>query len=248
MVRPGHGPREAARRAGRVGRPAARQGPGRGVVTAPAGSFADSLCTAARPQLELQLAHPVVRGIGAGTLDEGRFRRWLAQDYLFLLDYVRLFALAAARAPDGETLGRLVDLAHATFHDELSLHRAYAARFGLTETALERTAKSRACAAYTDFLLRTAALASFAEMVAALLPCMWGYSELGRAMAARGLPAEPRYRQWIETYADPGFAELAGWCADLLDQAAEGLGRVHLEACERAFVTALEHELAFWDV
>src|ERR671934_211977 len=94
-------------------------------------------CAAARPQLELQLAHPVVRGIGAGTLDEDRFRRWLTQDYLFLLDYVRLFALAAARAPDTDTLGRLVDLAHATFHDELSLHRGYAARFGIAERDLE---------------------------------------------------------------------------------------------------------------
>src|SRR6266511_3027211 len=133
MVRPGHGPREAARRAGRVGRPAARQGPGRGVVTAPAGSFADSVCTAAQPQLELQPAPPMVRGIGAGTLDERRFRHWLAQDYLFLLDYVRLFALAAARAPDNATLRRLIDLTHATFHDELSLHHAYATHFGMSE-------------------------------------------------------------------------------------------------------------------
>jgi thiaminase/transcriptional activator TenA len=214
----------------------------------PVGSFSRRLLESGRPYVERQLDHPTVRGIAEGTLDEHRFRAWLAQDYLFLLDYVRLFALAAARAPDAATLGRLVDLAHSTFHEELSLHRSYAARFGLTETALERTAKSRTCAAYTDFLLRTAALASFAEMVAALLPCMWGYSELGRAMAARGLPAELRYRQWIETYADPGFAELADWCADLLDRATDGLGKVHLEACERAFVTALEHELAFWDV
>jgi thiaminase (transcriptional activator TenA) len=163
-------------------------------VTAPAGGLAERLCTAARPQLELQLAHPVVRGIGAGTLDEGRFRRWLAQDYLFLLDYVRLFALAAVRAPDGATLGRLVDLAHATFHDELSLHRGYAARFGMSERDLEAAAKSPVCAAYTDFLLRTAATGDFAELVAALLPCMWGYSEIGRALQAAGPPAEPRYR------------------------------------------------------
>jgi hypothetical protein len=140
-------------------------------VTAPAagGGLAERLCTAARPQLELQLAHPVVRGIGAGTLDEERFRRWLVQDYLFLLDYVRLFALAAARAPDAGTLGRLVDLAHVTFHDELSLHRAYAARFGIAERDLETAAKSPVCAAYTDFLLRTAATGDFAETVAALL-------------------------------------------------------------------------------
>jgi thiaminase/transcriptional activator TenA len=30
-----------------------------------------------RPQLQRQLAHPTVRGIAAGTLDEGRFRAWL---------------------------------------------------------------------------------------------------------------------------------------------------------------------------
>jgi thiaminase (transcriptional activator TenA) len=216
--------------------------------TRPAGSLSERLLRIGRPWVERQLDHPTVRGIANGTLDEDRFRAWLAQDYLFLLDYVRLFALAAARAPDAATLERLVDLAHSTFHEELSLHRAYAARFGLTEARLEGTAKSRTCAAYTDFLLRTAALGSFAEMVAALLPCMWGYSELGRAIAERGLPEERRYRQWVETYADPGFAELAAWCADLLDRAAEGLGEAGLEACERAFLTGLEHELAFWDV
>jgi thiaminase/transcriptional activator TenA len=132
-----------------------------------------------------------VRGIAAGDLDPTRFRAWLVQDYLFLLDYVRLFALAAARAPDTDTLGRLVDLAHATFHEELSLHRAYAAEFGLAQVDLDRAEKSSQCAAYTDFLLRTAATAEFAEVLAALLPCMWGYSELGRSLAAAGLPAAP---------------------------------------------------------
>jgi thiaminase (transcriptional activator TenA) len=216
-------------------------------VTVAAGGLAERLMAAARPQLELQLAHPVVRGIGAGTLDEGRFRRWLTQDYLFLLDYVRLFALAAARAPDREALGRLVDLAHATFHEELSLHRAYAAEFGVAEGDLEGAAKSPVCAAYTDFLLRTAATGDFAEVVAALLPCMWGYSEIGRALAAAGPPAEPRYRQWVQTYADPGFADLAAWCAGLLDRVAAGLPAERVVACERAFRTSLDHELAFWD-
>ncbi|HEV8371758.1 MAG TPA: transcriptional regulator, partial [Actinomycetota bacterium] len=131
-----------------------------------------------RPQLQRQLAHPTVRGIAAGTLDEGRFRAWLIQDYLFLLDYVRLFALTAARAPDTDALGRLVDLAHSTFHQELSLHRSYAAEFGLTEADLDGADKSPVCAAYTDFLLRTAATADYPEVLAALLPCMWGYSEL----------------------------------------------------------------------
>ena len=93
-----------------------------------------------------------------------------------------------------------------------------------------------------------AATADFAEGLAALLPCMWGYSELGRALAAKGLPAEPRYGRWIQTYADPEFAGLAAWCAALLDRAADGLPAARLAACERAFLTSLRHELAFWDV
>jgi thiaminase (transcriptional activator TenA) len=205
------------------------------------------LFTLGQPNLERQLAHPTVRGIAAGDLDPTRFRSWLIQDYLFLLDYVRLFALAAARAPDTDTLGRLVDLAHSTFHEELSLHRAFAAEFGLAEVDLDRAEKSPVCAAYTDFLLRTAATAEFAEVLAALLPCMWGYAELGRAMAATGLPTEPRYRRWIETYADPDFAALAAWCADLLDRTADGLPAARLAACQRAFLTSLRHEHAFWD-
>ena len=200
-----------------------------------------------RPMLERQLAHPTVRGIASGDLDPSRFRSWLVQDYLFLLDYVRLFALAAARAPDTDTLGRLVDLAHSTFHEELSMHRSYAAEFDLAEADLDRAEKSPVCAAYTDFLLRTATTAEFTEVLAALLPCMWGYSELGRSMAATGLPTEPRYRRWIQAYADPGFAALAAWCAALLDRAADGLPEARLAACRRAFLTSLRHEQAFWD-
>ena len=66
-------------------------------------------------------------------------------------------------------------------------------------------------------------------------------------MAVAGLPAESRYRRWIQTYADPGFAALASWCAALLDRAAGGLPAARLAACERAFLTSLRHELAFWD-
>src|SRR4029450_8833673 len=74
-----------------------------------------------------------------------------------------------------------------------------------------------------------------------------GLRRAGRTLAVAGLPAESRYRRWIRTYADPGFAALAAWCAALLDRAADGLPAAHLAACERAFLTSLRHELAFWD-
>jgi thiaminase/transcriptional activator TenA len=197
-------------------------------------SLAADLEELGRPGIEAQLLHPTVAGIASGALDPDVFRRWLEQDYVFLLDYVRVFSRLAWQAPD-EHLGDLVDLAHETFHGELDLHRRLSADY---EAELDGATAGPACAAYTRFLLDSAA--DYGVGLAALYPCMWGYSTLGRRLAEA--PGGP-YRAWIETYADPGFAALADRIAVMLDEAAP-----QPEAARRAFLTAMDHELAFWDV
>jgi thiaminase/transcriptional activator TenA len=192
------------------------------------------LRTIGRPLLDAQLRHPTVQGIARGDLDEAVFRGWLEQDHLFLLDYVRVFSRLAWQAPDAH-LGDLVDLAHETLHGELDLHRSLAASFGAD---LAGASKGRACAAYTAFLLDAAA--DYGVGLAALYPCMWGYSTLGQLLP---IPDEPRYRRWVETYADPGFAALAERCGQMLDEAAPDP-----DAARAAFLTGMDHELAFWDV
>lgn len=197
-------------------------------------SLAADLRERGLPGIEHQLAHPTVRGIADGSLDPYVFRRWLEQDYLFLLDYVRVFSRLAWQAPDHH-LGDLVDLAHETFHGELQLHRSLAAGFGAD---LGGASAGPACAAYTSFLLDAAA--DYGVGLAALYPCMWGYSTLGQRLAdAPG----GRYRAWIETYADPGFAALAERIGVMLDEAAPDPA-----AATTAFLAGMDHELAFWDV
>lgn len=189
-----------------------------------------------RPLVDEQLKHPTVQGIAQGNLDEAVFRSWLEQDYLFLHDYVRVFSRLAWQAPDAH-LGDLVDLAHATFHDELELHRSLSADFAAD---LEGAEKGPACAAYTSFLLDSAAV--YADGLAALYPCMWGYSTLGRILAETP-PSDPRYRRWVDTYADPAFAALTTRIAQMIDES----GAVRATA-ERLFLEGMRHELNFWDV
>ncbi|WP_018654297.1 TenA family protein [Actinomadura flavalba] len=199
-------------------------------------SLAAKLEDLGRPLVEEQLRHPTVAGIARGDLDEAVFRSWLEQDYLFLLDYVRVFSRLAWQAPDAH-VGDLVDLAHATFHDELDLHRDLSGTFGAN---LENPVKGPACAAYTGFLLDSAA--SYGEGLAALYPCMWGYSTLG-ARLAEDPPDEPRYRRWVDTYADPGFAELTRRVAVMIDEADPDP-----ERARELFLTGMRHEIDFWDV
>lgn len=210
--------------------------------------FTDHLRRLADPIWEAQHAHPFVRGIGDGTLDLDRFRFWVRQDYLFLIDYARLFAVAAARAPDLETMTTFAELLHATLKTEMDLHRAYAADFGISADELEREQKAPTTQAYTDFLLRVATLGDFAELAAALLPCMWGFCEVGQRLAAHTQPSDPRYAAWIAMYSGAEFAALADWCRALVDRLAEGAPAAARRRMEAAFVTSSRYELAFWQM
>ena len=223
------------------------------VVAAPADApgrepFSAQLRRRADSVWQAQHEHPFVRGIGDGSLDLERFRHWVRQDYRFLIEYCRLFSLAAARAPNLDTLVRFADLLQATARTEMDLHRAYAAELGITPDALEREPMAPTTRAYTDFLVRVAATGDYAELVAALLPCMWGFSEIGLTLAARGLPAEPRYAKWIRIYADPEFAALAAWCRELLDRLAAGADGAARRRMEEAFLTSSRYEYQFWEM
>lgn len=203
-------------------------------------TLSESLTRRGMTGVHRQLQHPTVAGIARGDLDPAIFGSWLEQDYLFLLDYVRVFARLAWQAPD-DHLADLVDLAHTTWHEELSLHRRMADEFGAD---LAGARKGPACEAYTASLLDAAA--DYGRGLAALLPCMWAYSVLGRILADDP-PAEPRYARWVATYADPGFASLAARCGEMLDEAHRG-GLIDEQTAQIAFDESMRHELAFWDV
>ena len=210
--------------------------------------FTDRLRRQSAGIWEAQHQHPFVRGIGDGMLDLEKFKFWLRQDYLFLIEYARLLALAAARSPDLETMTRFAGMLEETLETEMSLHRAYAGEFGIGREELEREQPAPTTRAYSDFLLRMAATGDFAELAAALLPCMWSFSEIGQRLAKQPPPSDKRYAQWIAMYSSKEFAELAGWCRDLLDNLAADLPERELKKLEEAFLTSSRYEWQFWEM
>jgi len=210
--------------------------------------FTERLRQKAASIWEAQHQHPFVLGIGDGTLSLDRFMFWLRQDYVFLVEYARLLALAAARSPSLGTMTRFAVLLKETVDTEMSLHRGYAAEFDISPEELEREQPAPATRAYTDFLLRVAATGDFAESAAALLPCMWAFSEIGQRLARQPAPNNQRYAKWIAMYSSKEFAHLAQWCRDLLDSLAAGLPERDLQKLEAAFLTSSRYEWQFWEM
>ena len=108
----------------------------------------------------------------------------MRQDYLFLIDYCRVVSLASAKCPDLESMGWWARLLDETLNSEMALHRSFCADFGIAEADLEATEPGPATVAYTTHLLRTAYEDTIGLIATALLPCQWGYDEIGQQLGA----------------------------------------------------------------
>jgi thiaminase/transcriptional activator TenA len=209
-------------------------------------AFSDRLLEEGAEIWEAQKRHPFVTELAEGSLDEAAFRCWIEQDYRYLLDYARLFALAGARAWDEETMADLLGIAHSTLHHEMDLHREFAADYGITPAELEQVQKAPTCRAYTDFLIRTAYEGSIAEVSAALFPCGQGFLDVG-AHAADLATGDHRYTPWIDTYTGAEFREVVGTMREFVDRCGERYPGEH-DAMVEAFLTSARLELRFWEM
>ena len=211
------------------------------------GQFSDDLRRQFDPVWEAQHQHPFVRALGDGSLAPARFQVWLAQNELFLADCARLFALGGARC-DADVMRWMLSMANDVFGYELLLHQAYAVEFGGSRLDLPRTEKLPTTRAYTDHLLRTASLGSQLELVAALLPCVWGHAEIGQRLAKQPRPTGSRYGRWIDKHSGPVADRCARQARDLLDRLASGAGEAPLLAAADAFRTSSRYEWMFLEM
>jgi len=209
-------------------------------------AFSDRLLEAGEHLWEAQKEHPFVVELAEGTLDESAFQYWIEQDYRYLLDYARLFAIAGAKARDEGTMTDLLSVAHSTLSHEMDLHRGFAADYGVSREDLERVRKAPTCEAYTSFLIRTAYEGSLAEISAALFPCGQGFLDVGEH-AATLATEEHRYTPWIETYTSDEFRDVVGVMRDFVDQCGERYPGEH-EAMREAFLTSARLEYRFWEM
>ena len=192
--------------------------------------------------------HPFVRGLGDGSLAPEIFRFYLEQDYLFLIDYAKVFAWGVVKSPDLTTQAEFAKLCAETLGVEMELHRSACAEFDLTPADLEAAKPAQVTQGYTGHLLSVAAGGSLAEIVAAVLPCQWGYAEVARHLKAAGLPAEPRYRKWIEMYASDEFDAYGAWLRSMLESLAPYCSGEERARLVDHFHNSSRWEYLFWEM
>ena len=208
--------------------------------------FTDTLWQDIAELNKKNLALPFIRDLTAGTLDHKRFKFYVMQDSLYLNSYSRALSLTAAKATHADAMLRFAKSAQEAITVERALHAGFLRQFGVSDAELKKAEKSPACAAYTNFLLATAAVGSYEELAAAILPCFWIYWYVGHEIAKVAKPDNP-YIKWINTYTDPGFEEAVKAVIALTEEAAQNATLETCAAMRKAFVLSSVYEWMFWD-
>ena len=207
--------------------------------------FSDQLWQSITPIYRAILDHPFIAELTSGTLSRERFVFYMKQDALYLQDFSRALALAGVRSPAVADLQAFLSYASGAIVVERALHEGYFRDFDATLDV----DMAPACFTYSHFLLSTAALGSYPEAIAALLPCFWIYRDVGREIYARSagsLAANP-YARWIETYAGDDFDASVQRAIEITDRVAADASAADRQRMRRAFETCSRLEWMFWD-
>ena len=197
--------------------------------------------------------HSFVKKLGDGSLPIEAYLHYLAQDYLFLMHFSRAWALAVVKS---ETLSEM-KLASATVdalvNSEMQHHVDICTRFGIDEQALFDAIEAPENLAYTRYVLDAGLSGDLVDLLAALAPCIFGYGEIGAALAKHTADDNP-YTEWIQTYASDAYQQVCTEVGELIDSAltrrigTDFTASPRWERLTERFVTASRLEAGFWSM
>ena len=195
--------------------------------------------------------HEFVMRLARGDLPEVAFRRYLVQDYLFLLHFARAWGLAVYKSDSLAEMRRAQRLVAATLDVEIGLHIDYCRGWGLDEPRMAAEPEALETVAYTRFVLDRGVAGDRLDLEVSLAPCIVGYAVIATERMAdpqTRLDGNP-YRGWLEMYSGTGYQDLAREAEAALDEQfvrRGGEGRFASLAANFALATGLETD--FWQM
>ena len=194
--------------------------------------------------------HPFVSGIADGSLDMDRFRFFMVQDYLYLFEYAKVFALGVVKSHDRELMKMFAENVDNVLNGEMKVHREYMKRLGISEEEVSKTTISLTNKSYTEYMISVAFRGDVLDIVAAILACSWSYQQIGKKIADENPAALEHefYGAWVEGYSCKEYGETNAALIELTDNLAKNCTPEQTERLVDIFVTCSRYEAMFWDM
>ena len=213
-------------------------------------TFTQDLYGATQDILKQYFNHPFIKGIENGNLDIEKFKFYMIQDYLYLYDYAKLFAIGILKSDNNDDMKLFASSLDSTLNTEMAIHRGYMERLGISEEDVSNTETSLINLSYTNYMLSIAQKGGQKEVIIALLSCAWTYAEIAKKINENNSSAKEHdfYGEWVSGYLDDSFQNIAQWFLTRVDQFGEYLSDVEKTQLTNIFRNCCVYELKFWDM
>ena len=170
------------------------------------------------------LEHPFVKAIGEGSLDKEKFKNYLIQDYLYLKDYAKVFAMGLVKASTMDEM---------KFYHEVEEYKS------------ELTTES-----YTNYMIGIALKGDLKDIAMTIMPCTWSYYYIGKHLyeTYKENLKDNFYTPWIEEYASNEFREYTQEWIDYIDDICNDISEVKKERLKDIFIKSSLYEMEFWNM
>lgn len=209
----------------------------------------DELYESVKEIWEGYLSHPFIMEMKEGTLPVEKFRYYMIQDYLYLYEYAKVFALGVVKAADPNLMRMFAGMVDSTLNGEMDIHKKYMKRLGITEEEVKSTPVAMDNAFYTNYMLSEAHYGGVLEILVAILSCAWSYEVIGREVAkVPGMMEHEFFGEWVRGYACDEYKEMTDGLLDLVNEQGEGISEEKKSELIEIFTRCSQFERLFWDM
>ena len=193
--------------------------------------------------------HPFVKGIENGELDLEKFKYYMIQDYIYLLDYSKIFALGIVKAPNEEIMRFFAELVHSTLNFEMSVHKKYMERLNITSDIIKNSKPSLSNTSYTNYMLWVSQNGDILDLLVSVLSCSWRYKVIADKINNNPLAKENEFfGEWINGYISKEYEECNNKLIDLVDKLGEQCSDTRINTLKTIFINCSKYEYMFWDM
>lgn len=198
---------------------------------------------------ESYLTHPFVKGIEEGNLDKEKFRFYMVQDYLYLLEYAKVFAFGVIKTKDEALMRQFAGFVHSILDGEMKIHKAYMQRLGITPEEINNAKTALANQSYTSYMLDVANTGDALDILVAILSCQWSYQFIGQHIAKiEGTTEHPYYGEWVTGYSSKEFAQMTDAMIQYIDKLGGNISQEKTQYLIQIFVNCSRYEYDFWEM
>ena len=189
--------------------------------------FTDYLYENSKEVWDKYLEHPFLIELGEGTLDKEKFRKYLIQDYLYLIEYAKVYAMACVKSRNMKELKKFHNGVGGSIETETANHIMYLKDFGENIEDMEFKYKlNMTNESYTSYM---------------------------KSISVTGTKYKDKlegnfFESWIETYASDEYVAFKNEWLDFTNELCENLPQDTKEKLKDIFLRASKYELEFWNM